>query len=134
MIGELKGRGVSLVYTTHYMEEAERLCDRVAIIDNGRIIASGTKDELVRRTVGGRQAVAVEASSAMPASLVEKLGGLGAAVDGTVVRLSVEDPAGEIRRLLDVFHSEHVPVRDLTLKSPTLEQVFLQLTGRELRE
>ncbi len=134
MIGELKGRGVSLVYTTHYMEEAERLCDRVAIIDHGRIIASGTKDELVKRTVGGRQAVAVEASSAIPAALAEKLGRLGAAVDGAVVRLSVEDPAGEIRRLLELFHSDHVPVRDLTLKSPTLEQVFLQLTGRELRE
>ena len=67
MIGELKARGVSLVYTTHYMEEAERLCDRVAIIDHGKIIASGTKDELVRRTVGARQAVLVETDGPIPA-------------------------------------------------------------------
>src|SRR5439155_25330466 len=52
MIGELKSRGVSLLYTTHYMEEAERLCDRIAIIDHGRIIAEGTKDALVRQTLG----------------------------------------------------------------------------------
>jgi ABC-2 type transport system ATP-binding protein len=134
MIGELKGRGVSLVYTTHYMEEAERLCDRIAIIDHGKIIASGTKDELVRKTVGTRQAVALDAATPIPQALAEKLGRLGATVDGMQVRLSVEDPAGEIRRLLELFHAENVPVQDLTLKTPTLEQVFLQLTGRELRE
>jgi len=134
MIGELKGRGVSLVYTTHYMEEAERLCDRIAIIDHGKIIASGTKDELVRKTVGTRQAVALDAAQPIPPALADKLGRLGAVVEATRVLLSVEDPAGEIRRLLDLFHAEHVPVRDLTLKTPTLEQVFLQLTGRELRE
>jgi ABC-2 type transport system ATP-binding protein len=134
MIGQLKARGVSLVYTTHYMEEAERLCDRIAIIDHGKIIASGTKDELVRKTVGTRQAVALDAARPIPAALAEKLGRTGAVVDGTQVRVSVEDPAGEIRNLLELFHAENVPVRDLTLKTATLEQVFLQLTGRELRE
>ena len=134
MIGELKGRGVSLLYTTHYMEEAERLCDRIAIIDHGKVIASGTKEELVRQTVGTRQAVAVDAAAPIPAALWERLAALGAQRDGQQVRVSVEDPAAEIRRLLDLFHSAGVPVRDLTLKTPTLEQVFLQLTGRELRE
>ena len=134
MIGELKGRGVSVLYTTHYMEEAERLCDRIAIIDHGKVIASGTKEDLVRKTVGTRQAVAVDAAAPIPPALWDRLAGLGAQRDGQQVRLSVEDPAGEIRRLLDLFHSSGVPVRDLTLKTPTLEQVFLQLTGRELRE
>jgi linearmycin/streptolysin S transport system ATP-binding protein len=134
MIGELKARGVSLLYTTHYMEEAERLCDRIAIIDHGKVIASGTKEELVRRTVGTRQAVAVDAAIAIPAALGERLAALGAQRDGQQVRLSVEDPAGEIRRLLDLFHSAGVPVTDLVLKAPTLEEVFLRLTGRELRE
>ena len=134
MIGELKARGVSLLYTTHYMEEAERLCDRIAIIDHGKIIASGTKEELVRRTVGTRQAVAVDAAIPIPAALGERLAALGAQRDGQQVRLSVEDPAGEIRRLLDLFHSAGVPVTDLVLKAPTLEEVFLRLTGRELRE
>ena len=134
MIGELKSRGVSLVYTTHYMEEAERLCDRVTIIDHGKIIASGTKEELVRQTVGARQAVLVETDGAIPAPLAARLSARGAAVDGSRVRLSVDDPADEIRTLLELFHAERLPVRDLILKAPTLEQVFLQLTGRELRE
>ena len=130
----LRSRGKALVYTTHYMEEAERLCDRVAIIDHGKIIASGTKEELVRKTVGARQAVLVETDGAIPAPLAARLSARGAVVDGSRVRLSVEDPADEIRTLLELFHAERVPVRDLILKAPTLEQVFLQLTGRELRE
>ena len=134
MIGELKSRGVSLVYTTHYMEEAERLCDRVAIIDYGKIIASGTKEELVRQTVGARQAGLVETVGPIPPPLAAKLSARGASVDGSRVRLSVGDPADEIRTLLELFHAERLPVRDLILKAPTLEQVFLQLTGRELRE
>jgi len=80
MIETLHAGGVSMIYTTHYMEEAERLCDRVAIIDHGRIIASGTKDELVRSTIGDKREVV----------MVEKV--------------------------------------------PSLESVFLHLTGRELRE
>jgi ABC-2 type transport system ATP-binding protein len=134
MIGELKGKGVALLYTTHYMEEAERLCDRIAIIDNGRIIALGTKDELVRKSVGTREALTIDAAAPIPAALEEKLTRMGASVDETRMRLSVEDPAAQIRQLLDLFHEERVAVRDLTLKSATLEQVFLQLTGRELRE
>jgi len=134
MIGELRSRGVSLLYTTHYMEEAERLCDRIAIIDHGKIIALGTKEELVRRTIGSRQTVTIDAEGAIPPSLREKLSRLSAVLDGTRVQLSIEEPAEQIRGLLDLFHAEGVAVRDLTLKSPTLEQVFLQLTGRELRE
>jgi ABC-2 type transport system ATP-binding protein len=134
MIGDLKGKGVSLLYTTHYMEEAERLCDRIAIIDNGKIIALGTKDELVRKTVGTREALTIDAASPIPAALKEKLIRMGASVEETRTRLSVEDPAAQIRQLLGLFHEERVAVRDLTLKSATLEQVFLQLTGRELRE
>jgi ABC-2 type transport system ATP-binding protein len=134
MIGELKSRGVSLLYTTHNMEEAERLCDRIAIIDHGKIIASGTKDELVRRTVGAKEALTIDAAAPIPAALKEQLARRSATVDGTKMQMSVENPAEQIRELLELYHAAGVPVRDLILKSPTLEQVFLQLTGRELRE
>jgi ABC-2 type transport system ATP-binding protein len=136
MIGELKAAGVSLLYTTHYMEEAERLCDRIAIIDHGKIIESGTKDDLVRKTVGARQTLIVEAASALPAALASDLSRRGGQVEGAVVRLplAVQAAGEEIRGVLDRFHAANVPVLNLTLKSPTLEQVFLQLTGRELRE
>ena len=136
MIGELKAGGVSILYTTHYMEEAERLCDRIAIIDNGRIIANGTTEELVRKTLGARQALTIDTAMPIPAALREKLSRAGATLDaeGQRIQASVEDPAAEVRQLLELLHAERVAVRDLTLKSATLEQVFLQLTGRELRE
>ena len=134
MIGELKSRGVALLYTTHYMEEAERLCDRIAIIDHGKIIDEGTKDELVRRTLGAGQALVIDAAIPIPAALKAELESRKARVEGERVLLTVTEPAEEIRRILESFHAHRAAVRDLTLKSPTLEQVFLQLTGRELRE
>ena len=134
MIGELKADGVSLLYTTHYMEEAERLCDRIAIIDHGRIIAEGTKDALVRQTLGSSQTVSIEAESAIPADAREALKRFGATVDGTKVQASVEDPAVQIREFLELFHARGIRIRDLALQSATLEQVFLHLTGRDLRE
>src|SRR5678816_1129844 len=73
MIEELRRQGVSLLYTTHYMEEAERLCDRIAIIDGGRVIALGTKDELVRQTLGNRQMLAIDAESPVPDGLRGRL-------------------------------------------------------------
>ena len=117
------------------MEEAERLCDRIAIIDHGKIIASGTKDELVQKTLGTREALTIDAGAAD--SRRPQGEARPARRDGRRHRrcnCSVENPAEQIRELLGLFHSDGVPVRDLTLKSATLEQVFLQLTGRELRE
>ncbi|MCA1581287.1 MAG: ABC transporter ATP-binding protein [Acidobacteria bacterium] len=134
MIAELKARAVSLVYTTHYMEEAERLCDRIAIIDHGRIIAAGTRDALVRSTLGVNQTVRIDADAPIAPALREKLERVGAKVDGLRVLLLADDPPKQIRDLLEAFHGENAGVADLTLKHATLEEVFLNLTGRELRE
>jgi ABC-2 type transport system ATP-binding protein len=134
MIGELKQRRVALLYTTHYMEEAARLCDRIAIIDHGRIIASGTEDELIRQTIGTAQAVTVQTLGPISARLKESLSQIGASVDGERVQVSAMDPPRQIRELLEIFHAEKTEIRDLTLKGATLEQVFLHLTGRGLRE
>jgi ABC-2 type transport system ATP-binding protein len=134
MILELKRRGVALLYTTHYMEEAARLCDRIAIIDHGLIIASGTEDALIRDTLGSHQVVEVETVAPISPRLKESLERLAASVDEHKAQISVSDPARQIREVLEVFHANQAEIRDLTLKGATLEQVFLNLTGRELRE
>jgi ABC-2 type transport system ATP-binding protein len=134
MIEELRARGVSILYTTHYMEEAERLCDSIAIIDHGKIIAAGTREELVRSTLGTAQAVTVDGELAIPPGLRGRLEGIGAKVDGSRATLLASDPPRQIREVLEAFHTEGAGVRDLTLKHASLEEVFLNLTGRELRE
>jgi ABC-2 type transport system ATP-binding protein len=134
MIEELRREGVSILYTTHYMEEAERLCDRIAIIDHGKIIAQGTKDELVRRTLGKERMLSIESQGALPEPLRRRLSERGATLRPEGAVIPVEEPAREIPEVLALFRDAGAPVRDLTLKAATLEAVFLQLTGRGLRE
>ena len=135
MIEELRRGGVSLLYTTHYMEEAERLCDRIAIIDNGRVIALGTKEELVRRTLGAGRMLTIETETPFPPRAPRRTRRSAARRSPTAPsQCSVTDPALEIADLLEAFRSDGVKIRDLALKTGTLESVFLQLTGRELRE
>ncbi len=131
MVEELRGQGVSVIYTTHYMEEAERLCDRVAIIDHGKIIAMGTQAELVRQSFGTRSELTVFCDDA--AGWAASMGGAPSAGAGSY-RFTVTDPALEIARILESARGKSIAVRDLTFKAPNLESVFLHLTGRELRE
>ena len=101
MIAELKSAASRFLHHA-YMEEAERLCDRIAIIDHGKIIASGTKDDLVRQT-SAPQALMVEAGGPDPRALREKLETAGAVVEETKARFSVANPAEEIRQVLALF-------------------------------
>ena len=132
MIEALRAEGSSIIYTTHYMEEAQRLCDRVAIIDHGRIIASGTSDELVQRVFAARSQVL--ASFAGPPSeisaWVERRGGrmVGSTAEFTIERST------QIAELLDDAAKAGLTLIDVSLRRPNLESVFLHLTGRELRD
>jgi len=132
MIEALHEKGLSIIYTTHYMEEAERLCDRVAIIDHGRVIALGAYEDLVHETFASRSHV--EARFAGPheiiAAWVAERG--GRLVDSTAL-FTVEHPI-EIAGLLDSAAQRGLDLIDVSLRRPNLESVFLQLTGRELRE
>ncbi|HXX13929.1 MAG TPA: ABC transporter ATP-binding protein [Candidatus Eremiobacteraceae bacterium] len=132
MIEKLHDEGMSIIYTTHYMEEAERLCDRIAIIDHGKIIAQGTHAELVQGAFGSRSQVLARFSGAdeRVAAWVAEHG--GTAVDG-VAEFSVEHPA-EIGSLLEAFAKAGFELLDVSLRRPNLESVFLHLTGRELRD
>ena len=106
---DLKRQGCTLIYTTHYMEEAARLCDRVAIVDKGRLLALGTVDELLR-THGARPTLVVQ-------------------TDQGERRVETDDPLAELNRLAAIG-----TVAAFQMERPTLEHVFLQLTGRSLRD
>jgi ABC-2 type transport system ATP-binding protein len=106
---DLKRQGCTLIYTTHYMEEAARLCDRVAIVDKGRLLALGTVDELLSR-YGARPTLVAQTNQGEH-------------------RVETDDPLAELNRLAAVG-----TVAAFQLERPTLEQVFLQLTGRSLRD
>src|SRR5208282_2842947 len=92
MIERLHGEGISMLYTTHYMEEAERLCDRIAIIDHGRIIAEGTNEELVRGAFGTRTGVTARFSghSDLIASWVAERGGR---ISDGIAQFTIDRPA-----------------------------------------
>ncbi|HEY0143957.1 MAG TPA: ABC transporter ATP-binding protein [Thermoanaerobaculia bacterium] len=134
MIEELRMDGMTLLYTSHYMEEVERLCDRIAIIDHGQVIAAGTKDELVRDILGSGQELHITTESYMQPALRDKLSLFGASMNGTVAKIRITSASEQIADVLSIYKSEGAAVRDLNLNSPGLEQVFLALTGRELRE
>ncbi len=132
IIREEVSRGTTAIYTTHYLEEAENLCDRIAIIDNGRILAEGTLQELVR-LVGEEDIVTVTGS--FTAEQVNPLLG-GVKVDhleSDSIRVLVPD-SHSISGLLERFFAAGVNVGEVSIKEPSLESVFIKLTGRELRD
>ena len=135
-IRSLGSSGVAVLYTTHYMEEAERLCDRVGIIDHGRLIAEGTRRELVSR-VGGRDRITLSAEGSLAAfaQACRALEGIEQVdvADSTVHLLAVDGR----RRLADVMETATrtgTAVRSVEVDEPDLEAVFLHLTGTALRE
>jgi ABC-2 type transport system ATP-binding protein len=132
MIEALRGEGAAIIYTTHYMEEAERLCDRVAIIDHGRIIAEGAHEELVRSVFAQRSQVLAhfDGPPGVIGAWVEQHAGrmLDGAAEFTIENSTL------IAGLLDDAARSGLELLDITLRRPNLESVFLHLTGRELRD
>jgi ABC-2 type transport system ATP-binding protein len=135
-IAELQRGGMAVLYTTHYMEEAERLCDRIGIIDEGRLVAEGSQAELVR-AVGQHPIVRLTASG--------DLGRLAGAVDGDdrVLRaavadgrldVTVTDASRSLAPLIEVAERSEVRVTGVEVVEPDLESVFLHLTGKALRD
>ncbi|MGA7616748.1 MAG: ABC transporter ATP-binding protein [Thermoanaerobaculia bacterium] len=134
MIESLRGGGVSILYTTHYMEEAERLCDRIAIIDHGRIVASGTRSELVGATIGSKSDFVIDCAAEPPAEIAAALRERGVQIDGSKLTLSGCREPAEMLGLVQSLERDSVEIVDFALRTPSLQDVFLHLTGKELRE
>jgi ABC-2 type transport system ATP-binding protein len=138
LLGGLHRDGQTILLTTHYMEEADNLCSRVAIMDHGKILALDTPKAL-KQTIGAGSEVliAIEGGDAaqLAAQLPSRVVGATEAhvVDGRV-RLMADNAKGLLPRVVSACDSLGFTVSDLTLKEPTLETVFIHLTGKDLRE
>jgi linearmycin/streptolysin S transport system ATP-binding protein len=132
----LAGEGLAVLYTTHYMEEAERLCTRVGIIDSGVLQAEGTSAELVA-LVGGRDRVRLAGTGDLPAGAEACAGLVGVeatGITGDAIELVVDGARGLLPELLRIADNAGVAVHGVEVDEPDLEAVFLHLTGRALRD
>jgi len=130
----MKAAGRTVLLTTHYMDEAERLCDRVAIVDHGRLIALGTPRELIARVVGP-EVVELEADGPLDEAALRALPGLQAARrNGAGFALTVEQTHVALPALLELLQARRVRPGALSTHRATLEDVFVTLTGRRLRD
>jgi ABC-2 type transport system ATP-binding protein len=136
IIGQIHAEGQTVVLTTHYMEEADRLCDRLAIMDHGRLLALDTPEAL-KRTVGGDLIVRLRAGSE-PDRVAARLRDLdvvtGSTVVGETVLLTAVRSEGLLPRVIAAAEAGGFTVQDVSIDEPTLETVFINLTGKELRE
>jgi ABC-2 type transport system ATP-binding protein len=137
ILGELHREGQTILMTTHYMEEADTLCDRLAIIDHGKLLALDTPEAL-KRSTGADTFVTLSASGdldGLARVLAENVDGVGhaEAVDGTV-RLKVQGTEGVLPALVSAAERGGYAVSDVSVSEPTLETVFIDLTGKDLRE
>ncbi|HSK94071.1 MAG TPA: ABC transporter ATP-binding protein [Candidatus Angelobacter sp.] len=135
-VEQLGEQGMAILYTTHYMEEAERLCDRVGIIDEGKIKAEGTRRELVSR-IGQRDRVDLAASGELRRA-ADALRALPGVEEATAheqgIGLLVTDARTQLPRLLETAVGAGASVGGVEIVEPDLEAVFLHLTGRALRD
>ncbi len=151
MVRELRDQGMTVLYTTHYMEEAEELSDRVGIIDQGRLIALGTQDEL-RQVVGEQETLRLHLATEAALAVAETNGGVAPAADGTVdlfgglpgvlgaaaidhqLIVNVADAGQALPAVVGRANQAGLQVRSIDIQEPNLEAVFLHLTGRGLRD
>jgi ABC-2 type transport system ATP-binding protein len=137
IIRNFQAAGGTVLLTTHYMDEAERLCDRLAIVDHGVIIAEGTPSDLIDR-LGGHHVVEFEVSRSVNGSADHLWRALPSVEsvrhDQSLVALNVREPHLTIPALLDAVDQQGAHLLHLTTRQASLEDVFVNLTGRHLRE
>jgi ABC-2 type transport system ATP-binding protein len=126
--------GTTLFLTTHYLDEADALCDRILVIDKGRIVAGGTPDELKRRVSGDLVVVGADEAGRVAELAARLPGSTEVAVDGASIRFRMPDGARALPALLRELDAADVAMTSVEVRRPSLDDVFLTLTGRSLRD
>lgn len=136
LVRKVRARGKTVFLTTHFMEEAERLCDRVAILDHGRIVALDTPSALIKG-LGAEERVVFSVDGKLPAAF-EKALSSSARIEVQRERVTIHGKNGRsvplVSEVVGLLSAQGVPFRDLRTEQSNLEDVFLSLTGREMRE
>lgn len=137
-IKKLRQEGTTIFLTTHYMEEADSLCDHIAIIDDGKIVAEGTPDELKKQVAGDCITIGIEDPEAKAPGLIVRLEKADfirkVSQDERHLRLYVRDGAQAISKVLEILNEQNINLQTIALSSPSLDDVFLHQTGRSLRD
>lgn len=137
-LSALRDLGTTIVLTTHYLEEADVLCDRIVIVDHGQIVAEGSPRELKRRVAGDAIVITVRDPEVAVGRGMALLGAKSfvreISAEGNQLRLYVEDGGQAMPELLRVLDNENIGIKSMSLSEPTLDDVFLRQTGRSLRD
>jgi ABC-2 type transport system ATP-binding protein len=135
LVRDVRAQGKTILLTTHYMEEAERLCDRVAIVDHGRIVAQDTPTQLIRIHGCGENMTFTVDKPLSPELInsIQQFGRLDISGDRVVVYAEASQPT-LVSDVVLLLARLNIPFRNLRSEQPTLEEVFLKLTGREMKD
>ena len=136
LIEEMKSENRTVLLTTHYIEEAERLCDRVAIMDEGKIVAIGTPCELQQKSKSQSRIQIVSAQPLLQSSFPQWPDAVDSKLedDGRTITVYSTRPARTLFEIMKWLDQKSIPLEDVHLKKPTLEDVFVELTGKQLRD
>ena len=136
LIRDVRDRGKTILLTTHFMEEAERLCDRVAILDHGRIVALDTPSALVHNLEAEERVIFSLDGDFSPTlkKALAKVGGLEVQGEQVTVHGKKDAKIQLVNEVVNLLSEQHAPFRDLRTEQPNLEDVFLKLTGLEMKE
>ncbi len=134
IIETLNQQGITIVYTTHYMEEVERLCDRIAIMDDGKIIAQGTQAEL-QQQCNVKEAIEITFQSVSESQVEHLQNQLKLKINQNAQKITIEcDVNKDISTIISVCNYNNLKIEDIELKKVNLEAIFLSLTGKQLRD